>query len=214
LQPDFGSTMVIVGVSFILLFLAGVPMGFVGGMLALGASAAAFLVMSSGYRRARLMAFLDPWQDPAGKGFQVLQSMVGLHSGSITGVGLGNGKEKLLFLPEAHNDFIFSVIGEELGFVGVAAVIICFLVLVYRGLLVARRCRETRGDYFGMLLASGITLLLALQGMINMAVVMGLVPTKGLALPFISYGGSALVVDLFAVGVLLNISRETAGKAT
>lgn len=212
LQPDFGSTMVIVGVAFIMLFLAGVPMGFIGGMLTIGASAAALLVMSSSYRRARVMTFLDPWQDPSGKGFQVLQSMVGLHSGSITGVGLGNGKEKLLFLPEAHNDFIFSVIGEELGFVGVAAVIVCFLIFVHRGLMVAMRCKENRGDYFGMLLAAGITLILALQGMINMAVVMGLVPTKGLALPFISYGGSALVVDLFAVGVLLNISRESSGK--
>ena len=210
LQPDFGSTMVIVGVSFVMLFLAGVPMLFIGGMLAVGASAASVLALSSSYRRARLISFLDPWSDPAGKGFQVIQSMLGLHQGRLAGVGLGNGKEKLLFLPEAHNDFIFSVIGEELGFIGVAAVVLCFLVLIYRGLQIARRCREIRGDLFGMLLASGITLLLGLQGFVNMGVVMVLLPTKGLTLPFISYGGSALIVDLFAIGVLLNISRESA----
>ncbi len=214
LQPDFGSTLVIVGVSFILLFLAGVPMLYLGSVLTVGATAAAFLAMSSDYRRARVMAFLDPWSDPAGKGFQVIQSMVGLHQGRMAGVGLGNGKEKLFFLPEAHNDFIFSVIGEELGFIGVGLVVVCFLILIHRGLQIAMRCREVRGDSFGMLLASGITLLLGLQGLVNMAVVMGILPTKGLALPFISYGGSALVVDLFAIGVLLNISRESAHGRT
>jgi cell division protein FtsW len=208
LQPDFGSTMVIVGVSFLLLFLAGVPMLFLGSVMTVAGAGAAVLAMSSAYRRARVLAFLDPWSDPAGKGFQVIQSMVGLHSGSLTGVGLGNGKEKLFFLPEAHNDFIFSVIGEELGFIGVAAVLVSFLVFIQRGLMIAARCRETTGDLFGSLLAAGITLLLGLQGLVNMAVVMGLVPTKGLALPFMSYGGSALVIDLFAVGVLLNISRR------
>lgn len=214
LQPDFGSTMVILGVTFILLFLAGVPLLFVGGILTLGSLAAGGLIFSSSYRRARVMAFLDPWSDPSGKGFQVLQSMVGLHSGRLTGVGLGNGKEKLFFLPEAHNDFIFSVIGEELGFIGVAAVVISFLVLIYRGLMIAAECKERRGDVFGMLLSAGITLLLGVQAMLNIAVVMGLVPTKGLALPLISYGGSALVVDLFAIGVLLNVSRDPPSRVT
>jgi cell division protein FtsW len=208
-QPDFGSTVVIVGVSFILMFLAGVPARFLAGVIGGGVAAGAALALGSAYRRARIMAFLNPWSDPSGKGFQILQSFVGLHSGGIWGVGLGNGKEKLFFLPEAHNDFIFSVIGEELGFVGVLLVASAFAVLVARGLRVSWLCKERHGDHFGMLLGSGITLLLGLQAFLNMAVVLGLIPTKGLALPFISYGGSALVVDLFCMGVLLNISRST-----
>lgn len=208
-QPDFGSTMVIVGVSFLMLFLAGASIAYLGGMTAVGGLMAAGLAMSSPYRRARVLSFLDPWSDPSGKGFQVIQSMVGMHSGGAAGVGLGNGKEKLFFLPEAHNDFIFSVIGEELGFLGVAGVVVAFLVFIHRGLKVAMARRTEDGDVFGMLLAAGITLLLGLQGLVNMAVVLGLVPTKGLALPFISYGGSALVIDLFAVGVLLSVSRGT-----
>lgn len=215
LQPDFGSTAVITMVAFLLMFLAGVPMRYLGGVLVSGVGIGAALVLGSSYRRARLMTFLDPWTDPSGKGFQILQSFVGLHSGGVSGVGLGNGKEKLFFLPEAHNDFIFSVVGEELGFIGVSLVVAGFVVLVYRGFQVAWRCRQRSGDLFGMLLGSGITLLLGLQAFLNMAVVLGLIPTKGLALPFISYGGSALVIDLFAMGVLLSISRENEqGAAT
>ncbi len=169
--------------------------------------AASFLVLSTPYRRARLMTFIDPWQDPMGKGFQVLQSMLGLHNGSFWGVGLGNGKEKLFYLPEAHNDFIFAVIGEELGFLGVAGVVIVFSYFIYRGLKIASVCYEKRNDIFGATLATGITLALGLQGFVNMGVVLGLLPTKGLTLPFISYGGSALFIDLLAIGVLLSISK-------
>ncbi|MCM2324005.1 MAG: FtsW/RodA/SpoVE family cell cycle protein, partial [Oligoflexia bacterium] len=175
--------------------------------LALGGGIGLWLALGTPYRRLRLMTFLDPWQDPMGRGFQILQSLVGLHHGGLWGVGLGNGKEKLFFLPEAHNDFIFAVIGEELGFLGVGAVILGYLYLVYRGLQIAFDCQRKYHDLFGMLLAAGITLALGLQGFVNMAVVMGLLPTKGLTLPFISYGGSALLVDLFAVGVLLSIAR-------
>jgi len=206
-QPDFGSVVVITLVSFLLMFLAGVPARFLGGVMGGGLIAGTILALGSSYRRARIMTFLNPWNDPSGKGFQILQSFVGLHSGGLTGVGLGNGKEKLFFLPEAHNDFIFSVIGEELGFIGVALVATGFVAFVVRGLRVSWRCYEKEHNFFGMLLGSGITLLLGLQGFLNMAVVLGLIPTKGLALPFISYGGSALVIDLFCVGVLLNISR-------
>jgi cell division protein FtsW len=208
LQPDFGSTVMITVVIFMMMFLAGVPKRWLTGIVVLGGSAAFALVMGSAYRRARLMTFLDPWQDPLGRGFQVLQSMLGVHNGSLFGVGLGNGKEKLFYLPEAHNDFIFAVIGEELGFVGVVAVVLAFCFFIYRGLRVASECWENRQDRFGALAAAGITLSLGLQGFVNMGVVLGLLPTKGLTLPFVSYGGSALVVDLFAVGILLNISRE------
>ena len=153
------------------------------------------------------MTYLDPWRDPGGKGFQILQSFVGLHNGGLFGVGLGNGREKLFYLPEAHNDFIFSVIGEELGFVGVFVLVLAYLYFMYRGLRIAWIAQREDQDRFGMFLATGITLALSLQGFVNIAVVLGLLPTKGLALPFISYGGSALVVDLFAVGVLLNVGR-------
>lgn len=214
LQPDFGSTVMITGVIFIMMFLAGVPKRFLGGIAGLGTFAAAVLILGSAYRRVRLMTFLDPWQDPLGKGFQVLQSMLGVHNGSLFGVGLGNGKEKLFYLPEAHNDFIFAVIGEELGFLGVIGVIFAFCFLIYRGLKIASDCWENRHDRFGALAATGITLALGLQSFVNMGVVLGLLPTKGLTLPFISYGGSALVVDLFVIGILLNISKGASGRRT
>ena len=194
-------------VIFALMFLAGVPKRYLASALLLAGSVGMALALGSSYRRQRLMTFIDPWRDPGGKGFQILQSLVGLHNGRVFGVGLGNGKEKLFYLPEAHNDFIFSVIGEELGFIGIAAVVVAFLVFTYRGLRIAITVQKQHHDRFGMLLAAGITLALGLQGFVNMSVVLGLLPTKGLTLPFISYGGSALLVDLIAVGVLLSIAR-------
>jgi cell division protein FtsW len=207
LQPDFGTTVMITIVIFALMFMAGVPKRYLASALFLAAIAGLGLALGSAYRRQRLMTFMDPWRDPGGKGFQIIQSLVGLHNGRVWGVGLGNGKEKLFYLPEAHNDFIFSVIGEELGFLGIAGVLLLYLVFVYRGLRIAFNVQKIYNDRFGMLLATGITLALGLQGFVNMAVVMGLLPTKGLTLPFISYGGSALLVDLVAVGVLLSIAR-------
>jgi cell division protein FtsW len=212
LQPDFGTTVMIAIVIFAMMFLAGVPKRFLASAIVLAGGVGAALAMGSAYRRQRIMTFLDPWRDPGGKGFQVIQSLVGLHNGRILGVGLGNGKEKLFYLPEAHNDFIFSVIGEELGFVGIAVVVVAYLIFVYRGLRIGFNAHKLYNDRFGMLLATGITLALGLQGFVNMSVVMGLLPTKGLTLPFISYGGSALLVDLFAVGVLLSIARGPQGK--
>ncbi|MGZ3698667.1 MAG: putative lipid II flippase FtsW [Bdellovibrionota bacterium] len=212
-QPDFGTTVMITVVIFFLMFLAGVPRKYLMTALGLALVAGTWLALGSEYRRNRVMTFLDPWRDPAGKGFQVLQSFVGLHNGRIFGVGLGNGKEKLFYLPEAHNDFIFAVIGEELGFLGIAAVVFAYLYFVYRGLTIAWQCQSKYQDRFGMLLAAGITLALGIQGFVNISVVLGLVPTKGLTLPFISYGGSALLVDLFAVGVLLSIARGPQRKA-
>ncbi|MBL7714917.1 MAG: putative lipid II flippase FtsW [Bdellovibrionales bacterium] len=209
LQPDFGSTALIVTISMVLMFLAGVPKRYLFTMVAFAGMAGAALLLGSDYRRARLMTFLDPWSDPGGKGFQIIQSYLGLFHGGWFGVGLGNGKEKLFYLPEAHNDFIGAVIGEELGLIGIGAVVLAYSFLVYRGLRIAYRCWTQSHDSYGMLLASGITLILGLQGFINLSVVLGLVPTKGLTLPLISYGGSALMVDLFAAGILLSVSRST-----
>ncbi len=207
IQPDFGSTALLAGTTFALMFIAGVrPLYLFGGLFG-GGIAASLLILTSEYRMARVMTFLDPWRDPAGKGFQVIQSMLGLHNGSLLGQGLGNGKEKLFFLPEAHNDFIFAVIGEELGFIGVATVIVAYIFFIYRGLKISWNSLNMRQDRFGFYLGCGITLILGLQAFINMGVVMGLLPTKGLTLPFISYGGSALTLNLFAVGILYSISK-------
>jgi len=213
LQPDFGTTVMISVVIFALLFLAGVPKRYLISAIVLAGTVGAWLALGTPYRRQRLMTFIDPWQDPSGKGFQILQSLVGLNNGGLLGVGLGNGKGKLFFLPEAHNDFIVAVIGEELGFLGLAILVSGYLFLVHRGLRIAMNCQIKYQDNFGMLLAAGITLALGLQGFVNMAVVLGLVPTKGLTLPFISYGGSALVIDLAAAGILLSIARGPLRKA-
>jgi cell division protein FtsW len=207
LQPDFGTTVMITITIFLLMFLAGVPKRFLVSACILGGSVGSWLAIGTAYRRQRLMTYLDPWRDPGGKGFQILQSLIGLHDGQFWGVGLGNGKEKLFYLPEAHNDFIFAVIGEELGFLGIVGVVAAYLYFIYRGLKISYECHARYQDRFGMLLAAGITLALGVQGFVNIAVVMGLLPTKGLTLPFISYGGSALLIDLFAVGVLLSIAR-------
>ena len=212
LQPDFGSTALLAGTAFFLMYVAGVRPLFLFGGLFGGIGAATLLIITSPYRMARVMTFIDPWRDPAGKGFQVIQSMLGLHNGSLLGQGLGNGKEKLFFLPEAHNDFIFAVIGEELGFIGVAAVIVAYILFIYRGLKISWIALSQRGDRYGFYLGSGISLLLGLQAFINMGVVMGLLPTKGLTLPFISYGGSALTLNLAAIGILYSISKANQGS--
>lgn len=207
LQPDFGTTVIITLVTFCLMYLAGVPSQYLLSVVCSGGLVGGWLALGSAYRRTRLMTFLDPWSDPGGKGFQIIQSFVGLHNGRFWGVGLGNGKEKLLYLPEAHNDFILSVIGEELGFIGIGGVILGYTYFIYKGLTIAWNCHKYYHDRFGMLLASGITLALGIQGFVNISVALGLVPTKGLTLPLISYGGSALIVDLFVVGVLLSVGK-------
>lgn len=208
LQPDFGSVAIVTIVIFTMMFVGGVPKRFLGTALVLAITAGSLLAFGSSYRRSRIMMFLDPWADPSGKGFQIIQSFVGLHSGHFWGVGLGASREKLFFLPEAHNDFIFSVIGEELGFLGIIAVVLTFLFFIYRGLRTAWELESRKNDRFSALLATGITLSLGLQAFVNMSVVLGLVPTKGLNLPFISYGGSALFIDLAAFGILLGLSRR------
>lgn len=206
-QPDFGSLMLVAVTAVCLVFLSGAQLTYLLAGLVAMISIFAALVVTSPYRLARVQSFLDPWQDPAGKGFQVIQSMLGLHQGSLLGQGLGNGKGKLFFLPEAHNDFIFAVIGEELGFVGIAAVVIAFVVLIYRGLKISWAALQQRQDRYSFYVGCGITLMIGIQAFFNMGVVMGLLPTKGLTLPFISYGGSALTINLFEMGILYSISR-------
>jgi len=207
-QPDLGSIIMSALIAFALLYLGKVKLRFLFVSLAAFLPIIFYFIWFTPYRMARILSFLDPWQDPSGRGFQVLQSLVGVSNGKIFGVGLGNGKEKLFFLPEAHNDFIFAVISEELGFVGVFFVVLAFSLLVARGFQIAHQF-FSRDENFGFLLAMGLTLMIALQAFVNMGVVLGIVPTKGLTLPFLSYGGSSLVMNCAAIGILLNLSKNS-----
>ncbi|HYA98343.1 MAG TPA: putative lipid II flippase FtsW [Methylomirabilota bacterium] len=204
-QPDLGTSVEIVVIACAVLYAAGLS----GKWFAVGAGAALpvlyLLVARVSYRYDRILGFLHPEQDPQGKGFQLLQSLIAVGSGGFTGVGFMESKQKLFYLPEAHTDFIFAVICEELGFVGAAIVIALFAVYGWRGM----RAALAAPDRFGRLLALGITAMVLSQALINFAVVLGMVPTKGIPLPFVSYGGSSLLVMLLATGVLLNISQQT-----
>jgi cell division protein FtsW len=205
-QPDFGAAMTFVAVAFILLFAGGANMLHLIGTAAAAIPFIVFAVAHSAYRARRIFAFLDPWADAQGAGHQIIQSFLAFGSGGVFGRGLGEGRQKLLFLPERHSDFIYAVIGEELGLIGALAVLVLFLIILWRGVRITRLAV----DAFSRVLALGITLLVCVQGMINMAVVTGLLPTKGIALPLVSYGGSSLVITMASLGVLLNISREAA----
>jgi cell division protein FtsW len=204
LQPDLGNCVTLVVLTFALLFLAGSRWRHLGFVLAGALPLVAFAIYAAPYRLRRITAFVDPWQDPRGSGFQIIQSWLAFGSGGVFGRGIGDSRQKLFYLPEAHTDFIFAIIGEELGFIGAVAVIALFVVLVWRGLRIGLRAPEPFGSY----LALGITVLLATQTLVNMGVVTGLLPTKGLPLPFISFGGSALVMTMLSTGVLLNISQH------
>ncbi len=201
-QPDFGATMSLAVLTVAMLFLSGVRLRYLFS-LGLVAIPVVIKLVSEPYRWKRVVAFLDPWKDPQGTGFQLTQSFIAFGSGGLQGVGLGESKQKLSFLPEVHTDFIFSLIGEELGFIGAVVVVTLFFCLFIRGFMIARKVEEP----FAYYLASGISLMIAIQSVFNFAVVTGLVPTKGLPLPFISYGGSSLVVSMVAAGLLLNVSR-------
>jgi cell division protein FtsW len=204
-QPDFGTTVTVLLIAFCLFFIAGVP---VRVLVTIGAAAGLVLFVlaqRAPYRVNRLMAFLNPDADPLGLNFQMNQSLIAVGTGGVTGEGLGQSTQKLFFLPAAHTDFIFAVVGEELGFAGCMALILAFGVLLWRGMRTALRAP----DAFGAFLAAGITLSLVLQAFINMGVVLGLLPTKGLPLPFVSYGGSSLLVSLLAVGLALNVSQHS-----
>jgi cell division protein FtsW len=204
LQPDLGSSIIIAGVAIVMLLLAGVRWRYVVPVIIAALPTVYFLIMNVDYRRRRILAFLNPWEDPYDTGFQIIQSMIAFGSGGALGRGLGVSEQKLFYLPEAHTDFIFSVIGEELGLIGVLVVSGLFLVLVLRGLRIAWYAEEPFARY----LAFGLTLMLGLEAFVNMSVCLGLLPTKGLALPFISYGGTSLVASLVAIGILLNISSR------
>lgn len=203
-QPDFGSFAIILAVGVTLLFAFGLQWRYIVAATAVLIPAFYFLVMSVPYRRARVLAFLDPWSDPASKGFQVIQSMLSFHSGGLTGVGLGQGQGKLFFLPEAHTDFTLAVFGEEMGFIGFLVILGLYGFVIFRGIQIAVKAEET----FKKALALGLSVTFALSVFINAGVVMGLLPTKGLTLPFLSYGGSSLVTLCFMFGLILNIENS------
>ena len=201
-QPDFGTAATLTIMLFLLLFVAGTRVSYIF-VAALAALPMAYgLIAGSPYRMRRLLAFLDPWSHRFDIGYQISESLMSFGSGGITGVGLGEGKHKLFFLPAAHTDFIYSIVGEELGMIGAVVVLVLFGIVVWRGFRASMRAP----DLFGTYLAFGLSGLIGLQTLVNMGVVMGLLPTKGLTLPFFSYGGSSLVCTLLAVGILLNIS--------
>jgi cell division protein FtsW len=205
-EPDLGTAIALVLMLAGMLLVAGTPVRVLGGGLSLAAAIGLLAIWFEPYRRARIFSFLNPWHDAQGAGFQTVQAMLGLASGGLFGVGLGKGVGKLGFLPEAHTDMIFAVIGEELGLVGATGVIAAYAVFAYAGLRIALRCR----DPFGKRLAAGLTVLVCGQAAINLAAVMGLAPLTGIPLPFVSYGGSSLVVALASVGILLNIAGNGA----
>ena len=208
-EKNLSIASVIMIVTFLVLFAAGGRIKHLFGIVApaLVAAAVAFTVLEP-YRMKRLMSFTNPWKDPIGDGYQLIQSFYALGAGGVTGLGLGQSRQKTLYMPEPHNDFIFSIIGEELGLIGCVCIILLFVIFVWRGISVAMKARDT----YGTLLAIGITGVVAVQSLINIAVVTGSMPVTGVPLPFISYGGTSLVINMTAIGILLNISRQTEGK--
>ncbi len=203
-EPDLGTSCMIFLVALAMLFEAGLSLKYIGGLAAVSVPAIWLLIVHAQYRYERVLTFFSPNADPQGRGFQLLQSLIAVGSGGLTGVGLMESKQKLFYLPEAHTDFIFAVTCEELGFIGALVIVSLFGVYAWRGFRTAFRAP----DAFGRLLALGITTLVVGQALVNLSVVLGLMPTKGIPLPFISYGGSSLVVMLLATGVLLNISQH------
>ncbi len=203
-QPDYGAAVSLAILTISMLMLGGVRLRYIGGVSIIAVIAFGALLATKPYRMKRLTAFLNPWDDPLGSGFQLIQSYIALGSGGLTGVGPGESRQKLLFLPEVHTDFIFSLIGEEAGFIAALIVILLFSLLFYRGIKIALGTN----NLFPYFIASGITLMITIQAIINFCVTTGLFPTKGLPLPFISYGGSSMIVNLLAVGLLLNVSKR------
>ena len=205
-QPDLGTAIACAAITVCILFVAGLQMKYLAYSLLSSLLPLYFLIFHVAYRRDRILAFLNPYSDPQGRGFHIIQSLIAVSTGGLTGVGLMEGKEKLFYLPEPHTDFIFSVLGEELGLLGCLAVVLLFAIFLWRG---ARTALRT-GDMFGRLLAIGITSMVVVQAFINISVVLGLMPTKGIPLPLISYGGSSLFITLACIGVLLNVSKQAA----
>ncbi|MBI1948023.1 MAG: putative lipid II flippase FtsW [Deltaproteobacteria bacterium] len=204
LEPDFGTAVLIAAVTFLLLFVGGARVGYLAGLFALAVPVATFVVSTSAYRMRRVMAFLEPWEHRYDIGYQITESLMTLGSGGVLGLGLGESKQRLFFLPAAHTDFILAVLGEELGFVGVALVVGCFVVIGWRALRGALRSSNA----FTTLLIVGLASLLLVQAAFNIAVVLGLVPTKGITLPFVSAGGSSLLASMFVAGLLMRAVVE------
>lgn len=202
-QPDLGTAVAVAGTTYLMLMAGGANwrhllLLFLGGLALVGVA-----IVVAPYRMARFTAFLNPWADPQGNGYQTIQSLLALGSGGPFGLGLGHGRQKLYYVPEKHTDFIFAILGEELGFIGAALVVIAFFVLLWRGF----RTALNAPDAFGSLLAAGITTMIMFQALINMGVVTGLLPVTGITLPLVSYGGSSLIFTLAGIGILLNVSR-------
>jgi cell division protein FtsW len=204
-EPDLGTAMFIGVLGCAMLFISGVPGRILAGISISFMPVIAYLIMVKDFRVQRMKAFLDPWKEYDGSGFQLVQSFVAFGDGGLFGTGLGAGKSKLFFLPESHTDFILAVIGEELGFMGVAIVLGLFAVLILKGMKVS----SSAPDSFGAMLGAGLTLMIGIQALVNCMVVLGLLPTKGLPLPFISYGGSSLLTSMVAAGILLNVAGRS-----
>ncbi len=205
LQPDLGTGVVLVLTCMIMIFVSGARLSHFFGLAILGLAGFAFLILSAPYRISRITAFLNPWEDPLGDGFQIIQSLYAIGPGGLMGMGLGESLQKYFYLPEPQTDFIFAILGEELGFIGGTFVIGLFAFMFWRGIRIALEA----ADQYGRLLALGIVSMLAIQVMINISVVIGLIPVTGITLPFLSYGGSSLTLTLCSVGILLNISKSS-----
>src|SRR5687767_5833794 len=208
IEPDFGTAVSLFAVVGLTIFAAGLSYRYLIGAVVLSLPALYVILMSAQYRRERVLAFLDPWADPLGNGFQIIQSLIAVGTGGVFGRGLMAGVQKLFYLPEPHTDFIFAVIAEELGLIGATAVLICFCAIAWRGLRIAWRAEDT----FGSLAALGLTSMIAVQAFVNMSVVLNLLPTKGTPLPLVSFGGSSLLASLLGIGVLLNISQHESSE--
>ena len=206
LEPDYGTAISLLLIVGLMVFAAGLHYRYLVGTALLAIPALYIVLISASYRKRRLLAFLDPWADPLGDGFQVIQSMIAVGTGHVFGKGLMGGVQKLFYLPEPHTDFIYAVISEELGLIGATAVLICFCVIAWRGARIALRAEDT----FGSFVALGLTGMIAVQALVNISVVLGLLPTKGIPLPLVSAGGSSLLINLLGMGVLLNISQHEA----
>ena len=208
LQPDLGTALSIVLIVSTMIFAAGINYRYIVGLVLVSLPAAYIVLMSADYRRRRMMVFLNPWEDPLGDGFQVIQSLIAVGTGGVFGRGLMAGVQKLFYLPYPHTDFIYSVIGEELGLAGSTLVLACFCVIAWRGLRTAMRAP----DRFGAFVALGVTAMVTIQAFFNISVTLGLLPTKGIPLPFVSFGGSSLLVSMIGMGILLNVSQQASAS--
>jgi cell division protein FtsW len=204
LEPDLGTAVTVVMIVAAMVFAAGLSYAYIVGLFLTAIPAGYLLIATSEYRMKRVHAFLDPYSDALGDGYQMIQSMIAVGTGGVTGRGLMNGLQKLFYLPEPHNDFIFGVIGEELGLIGSTVVVMCFCIIAWRGLRTAMRAP----DRFGAFVAIGLTTMIAFQAFFNISVVLGLLPTKGIPLPFVSAGGSSLLINMMGMAVLLNVSQH------